>query len=413
MLHPHIRARRVVSHEPLRSSALRGVRVIDLTTFLSGPFCTQVLADLGADVVKIENFAGDSSRGIPPHFVGDDSAYYLSVNRNKRSVVIDIKKPKGLELVSRLIDAADVVVENFRPGVCERLGLSAESFRRDNPGLIWASITGFGSEGPWRERGAYDMIVQAASGVMSLTGETEGTPVRLGIPAGDLVAGLYAAIGILASLQARQGTGAGSDVDVAMIDAQLAMLSYQAAYSLIAGITPPPQGSAHDSIPTYRTFRAGDGRILAVTANTDRMWRSACEVLGLPQLVDDERFSDAAARLTNREALWALWEAAFATKPAEAWVERLNARGVPASTIKTVPEALSDAEAAGRRMVLDLDNGKARAAVVGSPVRMTGPTGHSHSYPPALGADTDVILQERVGLSIDEIECLRAGHVIG
>jgi CoA:oxalate CoA-transferase len=395
-----------------RSGALRDIRVIDLTTFLSGPFCTQVLGDLGADVIKVESFEGDSSRAIPPHFVGDDSAYFLSVNRNKRSIAVDLKSPRGVELVRRLIAGADVVVENFRPGVCTRLGLDPDELRRENPRLVWASITGFGTDGPWRDRGAYDMIVQAASGVMSLTGEPDGSPVRLGVPAGDLFAGLYAAIGVLAALRDRDRAGTGATIDVSMFDAQLAMLSYQAAYALIGGVTPPPQGSRHDSIPTYRTFRAGDGHTVAITANTDSMWSAACKVLGVGELVDDPRFSDAGARLTNREALWAAWEAAFSTQPADAWVEQLNARGVPASAIKTVPEALADAEAAGRMMTLDLEDGVHSARVVGNPIRISGSPGGEHRYPPALGGDADQILLEDAGLTSEEIQSLRADGVI-
>jgi crotonobetainyl-CoA:carnitine CoA-transferase CaiB-like acyl-CoA transferase len=400
---------------------------VDLTTFLSGPFCTQVLADLGADVIKVETLSGDSSRSIPPHFVGPDSAYYLSVNRNKRSIAVDMKSPGGLAVVRDLIGRADVVVENFRPGVCARLGIAADEMRAAYPGLVWASITGFGSQGPWRDRAAYDMIVQAASGAMSLTGEPGGVPVRLGIPAGDLVAGLYAAIGILAALQDRSVSGRGRTVDVAMLDAQLAMLSYQAAYALIAGVTPPPQGSRHDSIPTYRTFVAGDGRAVAVTANTEGMWRASCSVLGVPDLVDDPRFADGAARLSHREELWEAWEAAFKTQPADVWVERLTARGVPASTIKTVPEALADADAAGREMVVDLSPssrgaGASRGAgtsreagtvrVVGSPLRLDGPAGGEHAYPPALGGDTDDVLRGELGLSGDEIAALRAAKAV-
>lgn len=398
--------------QPSRANVLSDVRVVDLTTFLSGPFCTQLLADLGADVIKVESLQGDSSRSIPPHFVGDDSAYYLSTNRNKRSIALDLKSPRGMAVLRRLIGSADVVAENFRPGVCARLGLDPESIRQEHPALVWASITGFGHEGPWRDRGAYDMIVQAASGVMSLTGEPGGRSVRLGIPAGDLVAGLYCAVGVVAALHDRARTGRGRMVDVAMFDAQLAMLSYQAAYALIGGVTPPPQGSRHDSIPTYRTFVAGDGREVAVTANTERMWRSACEVLQLVELIEDPRFCEPGVRLQNREALWDSWEAAFAKAPADSWVEQLNAVGVPAATIQTVPEALAGAEAAGRAMTLDLQDGPLAARVVGNPVHLSGDGGAAHSYPPSLGADTDQILRDDLGLGSAEIDELRAEKAV-
>lgn len=395
-----------------RAGALAGVRIVDLTTFLSGPFCTQLLADLGADIIKVENPAGDSSRSVPPHFVGDDSAYFLSTNRNKSSIAVDMKSPHGVDVVRRLIASADVVVENFRPGVCARLGIDPAELLAAHPRLVWASITGFGHEGPWRDRGAYDMIVQAASGVMSLTGEPEGPPVRLGIPAGDLVAGLYAAVGISAALHDRSRTGLGRMVDVAMYDSQLAMLSYQSAYSLIAGVTPPPQGSAHDSIPTYRTFRAGDDRMVAITANTDGMWRNACDVLGIPGLVQDPRFADAGSRLANKHELWALWESAFAARPAQEWVDLMTAEGVPAATIRTVPEALEESEAVGRQMILDLDNGDQAVRVVGNPVRMSGVHGGPHRYPPSLGGDTDRILRDDLGFGSEEIEKLRSEKIV-
>jgi crotonobetainyl-CoA:carnitine CoA-transferase CaiB-like acyl-CoA transferase len=401
-----------MSSSTSRSNTLEGTRVLDLTTFLSGPFCTQLLADMGADVIKIESLDGDSSRRIPPHFVGDDSAYFLAVNRNKRSIAVDLKTPAGLNLVRRLVADTDAVVENFRPGVCTRLGLDPDELRSRHPRLVWASITGFGADGPWRERGAYDMIVQAASGVMSLTGDPEGPPVRLGIPAGDLVAGLYAAVGIVAALHDQRRTGLGRTVDVAMFDAQLATLSYLGAYALIAGVTPPRQGSRHDSIPTYRTFIAADGREVAITANTEAMWRASCEVLGLPELVDDPRFAEPASRLENRHDLWVLWESAFAAQPAEVWISRLSERGVPASAIRSVPEALADSEGAGRGMILSLANGGDEARVVGNPLRLSGTSCLEHRYPPALGADTDQILRDEVGLDQDQIDRLRADKVV-
>ena len=240
---------------PLRPP-LEGVRVVDLTTFLSGPSATQLLGDLGADVIKIETLDGDSSRAIAGPEVDGDSAYFLANNRNKRSIAIDLKSPRGQSVAKHLIAGADVVVENFRPGVTARLGLSPEAALEANPRLIWASISGFGQEGPWRDRPAYDMVVQALSGVMSINGHPGAPAARLGIPAGDVVAGLYAVIGILSALHARGETGPGRIVDVSMLRGQLAMLSYQALYASVNDAAPGPQGAAHDSIATYRSFRA-------------------------------------------------------------------------------------------------------------------------------------------------------------
>ncbi|MFD1625974.1 CaiB/BaiF CoA transferase family protein [Azospirillum griseum] len=403
------------------ATPLAGLRVVDLTTFLSGPYCTQILGDLGAEVLKVERTdGGDSSRAIPPHFVGEDSAYYLSCNRNKGSIAIDLKSPDGVALVRRLIARADVVIENYRPGVATRLGLDPEALRREHPALIWASISGFGQTGPWRDLPAYDMIVQALSGVMSLTGE-EGRPaVRLGIPAGDMVAGMYAAIAVTSALAARAVNGQGRLIDVSMLDCQLSMLSYQGAYALVAGTTPKPQGARHDSIPTYRSFRAGDGRELVVTANTEGMWRGLCQCLGLADRIDDPRFANGRERLRHKEALWAILEPAFLTDTAVGWVGRLSAAGVPAAPIKTVPEALADARAHGRRMVVEMDTEDGRsAALVGNPMKLSddrftgGAAEDAPRFPPRLGEDSHRVLAQWLGMDVDAIDRVVVAGVVG
>jgi CoA:oxalate CoA-transferase len=402
-----------MSQNAATATPLSGYRILDLTTFLSGPFCTQVLGDLGAEVVKVEAPEGDSSRAIPPYFVGDDSAYYISTNRNKHSVAIDMKKPEGLALVKRLIAKSDVVVENFRPGVAARIGLDVDAIRSAHPGLVWASISGFGQTGPWRDRPAYDMIVQALSGVMSLTGEPGRPAVRLGIPAGDMVAGLYAAIAINAALADRERHGAGRLVDVSMLDCQLAMLSYQSAYSLIAGVTPQAQAARHDSIPTYRSFVGGDGRELVVTANTERMWKGLCTGLGLPDLPNDPRFADGAKRLANKEALWPLLENAFLARGAADWIVPLANLGVPVALIKTVPEALEDAREAQRDMVVAMQNDAGeQVEVVGNPIKFTGAAPATMAYPPALGADAETVLENWLDMSRDEAAALREQGVL-
>lgn len=398
---------------------LAGYRILDLTTFLSGPFCTQILADLGADVVKIESPDGDSSRHIPPYFVGNDSAYYLGINRNKKSIAVNMKLADGLALVKDLIAKSDIVVENFRPGVAARIGLDIEALRAESPRLIWASISGFGQNGPLSDRPAYDMIVQALSGVMSLTGEPGRPAVRLGIPAGDMVAGMYAAIAINAALADRERGSPGRHIDVSMLDCQLAMLSYQSTYALVAGVTPQRQAARHDSIPTYRSFVAGDGRELVITANTERMWKGLCEALDLGQLPVDPRFSNGDKRLANREALWELLEKAFLSRPAADWIEPLASCGVPVALIKTVPEALSDARGSGRDMIIQLtkENGNS-IEVVGNPIKFLGVTAEPETYPPALGADAFEVLNKWLGLDdakitelMDSNALLREEHV--
>lgn len=391
---------------------LDGLRVIDLTTFLSGPSATQLLADLGADVIKVEPLEGDSSRAIVGPTVLGDSAYFLANNRSKRSIAIDLKSARGPEVLRRLIAGADVVVENFRPGVITRLGIDPDAVLADKPELVWASISGFGQVGPLRDRPAYDMVVQALSGVMSLNGHPGAPAARLGIPAGDVVAGLYAVIGILAALQARHETGRGRIIDVSMLRGQLAMLSYQAVYTHLNGVAPGPQGAGHDSIATYRSFTAGDGRELVVTANTPRMWEGLCRVLGVDELIDDPRFRDAASRLGNKEQLWAILEDRFTRRSAAEWVELLSAASVPVAPVKNVLEALADARTAADGTLVAVRKDDAVFENVATPVRFVDTTDVPPGYPPALGEHTVDILVGELAFSESEVESLIADHVV-
>ncbi len=389
--------------DPAGGGPLAGLRVLDLTQFLAGPYATMILADLGAEVLKVEAPSGDWSRTLPPHFVGDDSCYYLSVNRNKRSVVVDAKTAEGLDLVRKLADRSDFLFENFRPGVLERLGLAYEDLSRRNPGLIWASVSGFGQTGPDRDRPAYDMIVQAISGGMSMTGEAGGPAVRSGIPIGDLGAGMYAVVGALSALEERRRSGKGQRIDVSMLDCQISMLCYQAAYHLHSGENPGRQGRGHDSIPTYRGFDCANGTSLVVTANTERMWLALCDVLGLGPLKSDPRFARNDDRHANRRILWPLLENAFAERDAAHWVPRLLEAGIPVGEVNTLEKALSNPQVTGRDMVLALeDDGGRTARVAGNPVRMSRSGLERHAYPPALGADTFAVLEDVLGLDRDE-----------
>jgi CoA:oxalate CoA-transferase len=392
---------------------LEGIRVIDLTTFLSGPSATQLLGDLGAEIIKVESLEGDSSRAIAGPKLGGESAYYLSNNRNKRSIAIDLKSPRGLDVMRALIADADVVIENFRPGVTKRLGLAPDSVLEKHPYLIWASISGFGQESALRDRPAYDMVVQALSGVMSLTGHPGSPAARLGIPAGDVVAGLYAVIGILAALHARKDTGRGKIVDISMLRGQLAMLSYQALYTSINQVAPEPQGAAHDSIATYRSFRGGDGREFVVTANTPRMWEGLCHVLGLDDLIADKRFVDAAGRLQNKEALWAILEDRVSEKPAAEWVDLLTAESVPVALVKNVLEALTDARDADDGSLITVSNGITEFENVATPIRFVDTVDVAPTYPPERGADTIDILRNGLSLSEEAIAALLADGVVG
>lgn len=389
---------------------LAKLRVIDFTQFLSGPYCTQMFADLGAEVIKVEAPQGDLSRFIPPNFVRDDSVYYLSINRSKRSVVVDMKSAAGVALVRELILKSDVVVENFRPGVLDRLGLKGEELRKERQGLIWCSISGFGQDGPYRDKPAYDMIVQALSGGMSLTGEPGRPASRAGIPIGDIAAGMYASTAILAALYRRTQTGRGDTIDIAMLDCQAAMLSYQGAYYLHSGKVPARQGSGHDSIPTYRGFVTADGTEVVITANTERMWQGLCRALGLPELPDDPRFKTNIERYENRAVLWPLLEAAFRKRNSVDWVPLLEAESIPVGVVNTLDQVMDDPQIRHRGMVMEVgaDDGR-KTRVMGNPMVFKEAKLPAPSFPPALGEDTASILHDVLGLADDEVASLMSG----
>ena len=396
----------------LTTPTLAGVRVLDLTTFLSGPYGTQMLADLGAEVIKLEAPSGDLARVIEPHFVAEDSVYYLSINRSKQGVALDLKQAEGRDLARRLMLASDIVVDNFRPGVLARIGIDVAALRRERPELIWCSISGYGQTGPYAEKPAYDMIVQAMSGGMSLTGEPGRAAVRAGIPIGDICAGMYAATAILAALHRRHATGRGDVIDISMLDCQAAMLSYQAAYHLHAGTVPGRQGSGHDSFPTYRGFPTAAGE-LVITANTERMWEGLCRALSLDPLRDDPRFRTNRDRYDNREILWTLLEEAFGRRTATEWVPLLEAQGVPVGVVNTLDRVVADPQIVHRNMVIELSDADGRRArVMGSPFHFEEAAAAVTTYPPKLGEHTARVLGDVLGLPPDELARLAANGTI-
>ena len=389
------------------SGPLSGLRILDLTQFLAGPYATMIFADLGAEVIKLEAPVGDWSRVLPPNFVGEDSCYYLSINRNKQSIVVDMKNDEGLEIVRRLADESDILVENFRPGVLDRLGLTYEGLSKRNPGLIWASISGFGQTGKDRDRPAYDMIVQAISGGMGMTGEPGRSAVRSGIPLGDLSAGMYAVIGALAALEERRSSGKGQYIDISMLDCQVSMLCYQAAYYLHSGNNPGRQGWGHDSIPTYRGFNCANGSSLVITANTERMWQALCDVLAISELKEDARFKLNEDRYENRHELWPILEGAFMIHEADHWVPLLLAAGIPVGEINNLEKSLANPQIVDRDMVLPLVNEDGDVIrVAGNPIKMSRTAKSSHEYPPKLGAQTAEILGHVLGADANEISKL-------
>ncbi len=389
------------------SGPLSRLMVLDLTQFLAGPYAAQIFGDLGARVIKIEPPGGEMTRTISPHFVKGESAYYLAVNRNKESLAIDLKHARGRAIMLDLVKRADIVLENFRPGVASRLGLAYDALKAANPKIIVCSISGFGQDGPYRDRPAYDIIVQAMSGGMSITGERGGRPVRAGIPLGDLSAGMYAVIGALAALERARNEGVGAYIDVSMLDCQVSMLVYQAAYHLISGEVPGPQGRDHLSFPTYRAFRCADGIEIVVAANTERMWSDLCGALRRPDLPADPRFKLNEDRLRNRTVLDPLLDAAAAKIPSEELLASLAASQVPAGPINTLDRALADPQVRHRDMVVELvDDDRDSIKVVGNPLKIAGVSTREHAYPHRLGADSATVLRELLGFSDDDVSRL-------
>jgi formyl-CoA transferase len=374
---------------------LHGVRVVDFTQALSGPYGTMMLADLGADVVKVEPPGrGDDARHWGPPFIGDDATYFMSVNRNKRSVALDLKDEAGLAAVRQLISTADVMVENWRPGTAARLGLDAATLRADNPGLIICSISGYGQDGD--NRAGYDQIVQGTSGAMSLTGPP-GRPTKWGIPAGDIAAGMFAATAIVAALYERRACGRGRDLDIAMQDSLISMLSHQAARYLATGELQPSAHNGHSAIAPYGIFEVSDGYINVCVGN-DAQFQRMCAALNLPGLLLDDRFRTNPQRLTHREPLLALINPRLLELAGADAIERLEQAGVPVGAVNDLAEVLNDPRVRRRRMVLPIERvGYGSAEVVNAPWKIDGRAAAVYRQPPGLGEHTEQILAELHG----------------
>ncbi|HUC76228.1 MAG TPA: CoA transferase, partial [Vicinamibacterales bacterium] len=380
---------------------LEGITVLDLTRVLSGPYCTMLLADMGARVIKIEQPGkGDDTRGWGPPFLNGESAYFLSVNRNKESVTIDFKHPEGRALLNRLVDRCDVLVENFRPGTLAKLGLDYASLSTRHPQLVYCSVSGFGQTGPRRQESGYDAVIQAEGGLMSITGAADGPPFRLGVAIADIVSGMFAAYGISLALLSRERSGRGQEVDIAMLDAVSALLTYQAGAYFASGHVPRRLGNRHPSIVPYETFAASDGDFVLAVGNDD-LWKTFCEVADLDF---GDRFATNRQRVMGYDTLRPLIASRLETQTRQYWIDRLTAAGVPCGSVRDIGELFGDPQLRARDMVASVQHETIGSMeVLGVPVKLSATPGSVRTPPPRLGEHTAAVLAHDLGLGADAI----------
>ena len=393
------------------AAALDGIRIVDQTQVMAGPFASMLLADMGAEVIKVEPPDGEHSRHVGPEAAPGVSASFLAVNRGKRGITLDLKQPEGVSVLKRLVATADVLVENYRPGVAARLGVDYPTLAAVNPRLIYCSVSGFGQTGPYASRGGYDLIAQGMAGIMSATGSDGGPPVKVGVPIADLGAGLFALLGILAALRARRLTGRGQQVDTSLFEAALALSAWEATEYWYTGEIPKRLGTAHRLNAPYQAFRASDGYFTVGAANP-KLWPIFAGLIGRGELAQDARFKGVGDRVRNRGALEKEIELATSKATRAHWLAKCEAAGIPAGPIYDIPEAQADPHAQARGMVQELDHPQAgRVKALGNPVKLSRSPATLRSAAPLLGADTDAVLTG-IGLSSGEISALRAKKVV-
>ncbi|RIJ00851.1 CoA transferase [Achromobacter sp. K91] len=404
-----------------RPPALTGIRVLDLSRILAGPWCTQNLADLGADVIKIERpRVGDDTRAWGPPFLKDgagqdteESAYYLSTNRNKRSVEADMATPAGAALIRELAAASDILVENFKVGGLAKYGLDYDSLKQINPRLIYCSVTGFGQDGPYAQRPGYDFMIQGMGGLMSITGERDdlpgGGPQKAGVAVTDIVTGMYATVAILAALQERHNSGLGQHLDIALLDSHVALLANQNSNYFNSGVAPQRAGNAHQNVVPYQVFAASDGHLIVATGN-ESQYRAYCRAIGAPELGDDPRFATNRMRLANRELLVGLLTEIMRQGQRDDWIAKLEAVGVPCGPINDIAQAQAHPQALARQLRRDMPHpAGGMAAVTASPLRLSASPVEYRRAPPLLGEHTEEVLREVLGKTQEEIAVFREG----
>ena len=393
---------------------LEGIKVLDLSHALAGPFCSTMLADYGAQVIKIEPPGlGDIARAWGTPLPGGETDYFASLHRNKQGMVLDLKNPQGKETFLCLVEHCDVVLENYRAGALARLGLDYETARKRNPGIIYCSISGFGQDGPYRDRPALDLILQAESGMISVTGEAGGHGARAGVSIADLTAGMNAAFGILLALRAKEKSGIGQAIDVSMMEGQLALLGTMIANYCATGEVPAPMGTAYKALLPYQTFQTRT-RDLALAVGSEKLWKTFCPVIGCPELADDLRFDSNGARNRNRAALVEKLQQVFLTRSYEEWEALLSANGIPVGAINDLAQVVEHPQVKARGSIVEIEHPRAgKLRVVGMPLRLSATPGTIRTPSPARGEHTAAVLAEVLGLGSGEIEALRAAGALG
>ncbi|WP_371366065.1 Acetyl-CoA:oxalate CoA-transferase [Sporomusa rhizae] len=392
--------------------SLENVVVLDLTRVLAGPYASMMFADFGANVIKIEApKGGDDSRAFGP-FVGKESAYFMSLNRGKRSMTLNLKEAKAKEIFKEMVKKADVVLENYRPGTMEKLGLGYDVLKEINPKIIYTACSGFGHTGPYSSKPAYDVIVQGMGGIMSITGQEGGEPTRVGASVGDVTAGLFAVIGTLTALYTREVTEIGQKVDVAMLDCQVAILENAIARYVTSGVAPQPIGNRHPSITPFEAFKAKDGYIIIAVGN-DRLWSDFCNLINRPDLIQDERFVTNPKRTENQKALKAILDTVFPEKAVDEWIAALDNAGIPCGPINTIDRVMNNEQIIARDMIVETDHPTAgKVKMAGVPIKMSETPGTIERPAPLLGQHTEEILSEVLGISSEEVAQLKAQNVL-
>jgi len=394
--------------------ALEGIRVLDLTRALAGPFCTLMLGDNGADVIKVEiPGTGDDTRKWGPPFIGEESAYYLSINRNKRSLTLNLQDAQAQEVFMKLAKDIDVVVENFTPGVMGRFGLDYDAVKAVSPKVVYCSISGFGQDGPYRNRPAYDQIMQGVGGLMSITGEPDGEPQKIGIAVTDIGAGMWSAFAIMAALHHREKSGEGQYIDISMLDAQVAWLTYQAAFFFANGEAPKRMGAAHPTLVPYQAFMCNDGKYINVAVGSERIWGRFCQGMGREDLKDHPDYATNSVRVNHRGAMVSMLQEIFLTRPVAEWVEDLQAANVPCGPINDLADVFADPQVLARNMYLEMPHPTLGSIKqTGLPIKFSLTPGGLDRHPPLLGEHNQEILCGIGGLSPGDLEKMQADGVV-